>query len=675
MAGEATNINPHRPLTSGRALVAFIIFVLTLPAPKVAAQEDIATFKLTDINSDFSIRYLLDERSDEGLGGGPFTSSELWKEELLIRTRSYVYHPALLEMEISGGPTLVQYGYESDQGDNSGRETLFNYDAWLNFLERKAYPFSVFVRRDHPEITTGLLGRFLARTDEYGMRGVVRPTLVPMMFFWDASHLESEGSGFGATVDDVVDRASLRTSLPYKDVNNLRLDVNWNERESRSGSPGLPIQESMIETLTTQLSGGNVFGDERAVRLNQHLYLLQQETRTANTTEVDNLTYNGNLRWQNSDRVNTYGNYRYNDQERTGSWSRSQDISAGASFKAQSGFTVNGNGNFSSNESPGFSRDRTGAVVLANYNLPLAFGSFGLSGTVGLDRTDQESTSDTSAVFDESIVLVGIVPVALNEDFIVAGTVIVTNIALTQTFIEDIDYRLVTIGSTTTIERIVTGNIVDGEEVLVSYDYLTGGTVEYDTRRYGISANLNLFTHANLFVRFDDTENDIISGIATTPLNDRTLVEIGGRVDYPLAGGWLLGGDYRYTEQDENISPFDRTSYDVYVQTASYGNTSVRFGVHRETTDYERSREDVDLARYLLTITSRLPGGIHLTYRGVHGEDDGGSIFREDLRHSLQLDWRYRSVLFSLRADQSDIEQGATRRENTRVTGEFRRRF
>jgi hypothetical protein len=267
------------------------------------------------------------------------------------------------------------------------------------------------------------------------------------------------------------------------------------------------------------------------------------------------------------------------------------------------------------------------------------------------------------------------VPVALSRDFVVIESVVVTNVPKTQTFVQDIDYRLVTIGSTTTIERLISGNIDDGQTVLVTYDTLTGGTLMYDTLSQGLSINLGLWRYANLFINYNDTGNDVIEGVATTPLNDVNRIEFGGRVNYPFNSGWSAGGEYRYTRQDEDISPYTRNIYEAFTQSGRYWNTSVRFLVHHETVDYERSREDVDLIRYMLGINSRLPGGVVLAYHGEYSEDTGGSLPREEKRHTLSLNWAYRQVLFSLRAVSSDITQGDTNQNNNRVTAMVRRVF
>jgi hypothetical protein len=663
----------HRQcLRNGRLdTLLLLLFLCGGLATRAVAQEEIAPFKLSDVSADLTIGYTLDDREV----GDFFTRSYIWEERLDIRTTSYVYHPALLEMEIGFGPLLVQGGYNSDDGGNNSNDTLFNYDANFHFLERKSYPFTLYMRRDHPEVATGTLGRFLTRTDEFGAFGTIRPPLTPVYVFWDAAHWTANGSGFGSTVDETVDRASLRTTLPYLEGQTVSLNLNLSDRESASGSPGLPIQESKIENFGAELSGKNLFGSRRNVRLDQVLRLQQQNTLTNTFTEIETLGYAGNLNWMHSKAANSYANYAYTDQERTETWTKSQLFNAGTQYQFQNGVAIGGSGNFSSDEDPAFQRDRTGGQLDARYATELPFGALGMSASVGLERTDQESDSDTAQVFDEPHELVGVAPVRLDRDFVIVDTVVVTNVAQTQTFIEGLDYRLVTIGSTTTIERIATGSIIDGETVLVSYEYATGGTAEYDTLLQSVAANLGFFGKVNVYVRWNDVTNDVRGGFPTTPLNDVNRFEVGGRAQFPFSAGWSLGGEYRYTDQDEDIAPFVGEHYEVFMQTASFWGTSARFSVISDKIDYELSVEDVDRLQYVVAVSSRLPGATRLTYRLVSSKDDGGTIIREDLRQSLQFDWRYRRMTFSLRAEQADVAQGANRRDQIRVGAELRRSF
>ena len=180
----------------------------------------------------------------------------------------------------AGGPLLIQSDYESSQGSADTRELLWGFNAALHFLDRKAYPFTLYYRREHPQVTTGLSGQFLAETDEYGARGVLRQPLTPVQVIWQAGHWQTEGSGTGTILDETLDDASLLTQLTYRDRDSLKLNLDWSERESRSGSVGLPIQESVLTNKMAQLDADNSFGESQAIGVRQLARWSRQETES-----------------------------------------------------------------------------------------------------------------------------------------------------------------------------------------------------------------------------------------------------------------------------------------------------------------------------------------------------------------------------------------------------------
>jgi hypothetical protein len=601
------------------------------------SQDEVAPFRLKDVSGDFRVQYSLDDRVvDEN-----FTTSNLWREELFFRTRSYIYHPAMLDMQIDGGLEYVQDRYETQDGSNRESELLLNYDMQFDFLGRKRYPFTVYLIRDHPEIVTNLLGRFLVRNDTYGANGRLMAKSSPFSVTWNIAHLSSDGSGFGSTIDQDVDRAGFTTTIPYFGGQSLRLDLNWFERFSRSGSAGLPIQETMAESLSGILTAKNRFGGQKYLDLGQSLRVGSQTTTAAAVTEIDRLQYRANLRWRGLQRNEPYLTYVFNDEDRRSTRSRFQQAELGTTF----------------------------------YRIPLSFGNLRLTGSMGTNRNEQEAAADTIEVFDERVTLVGVEPVPLGASFVLEDTVVVTNVPQTQTFVEGLDYRLVTVGSTTTIERIISGAILDGQEVLVSYEFRTGGTTTFRDDKQAIGVSLSFIKYLSVFVNWFNIDNSIIGGDPTVPLNDVRSLDAGISADFPFVTGWSVGGQVLYGRSDETISPAVGTLYNAYLNTGAYWGLSARLGITREFVDNKFSDEDRDLSRYVVGISWNLPGAAKLSYSYSNGENGGGSVASRDEQQQLQFDWRYRLVAFTLRAYKNDTEQGPTRRETSRVTAEFRRAF
>jgi len=646
-----------------------------LLATAASAQDEIAALRVTDLGGELTVRYRLDEWVNRFGPERSWVETPYWTAELSLAAQGYVYHPALLGWRLRGGPLLLRYAYESDAGASDGDEVLYNLETTLDFLQRRSTPFTLWYRRDHPEVTTGLSGRFLAETDEYGARGRLGAGASGAYLDWEAAHWDSFGSGLSTTLDERLDRASVRTALPYRASDNLRLDLNWSDRTSRSGAPGIPIQRSAISTASAELTGDNRFGAARPLQLRQNLMWLTQTTDAGGRSELDDFSYTGNADWQYSDATRAFATARYRRSDRRIDTSRTGTFRVGVDHRFTTRLNAVAEGDHARDRATGFARDVNGLQLSARYRRPLPFGSFSASARLGAQRTDQDAVADRVAVFDEALVLAGTAPVPLSRPFVVDGSVRVTNEPKTQSFTEDIDYRLVTVGDTTTIERLIGGRIEDGQTVLVSYEVRTGGTVRYDTASSGLALSLGLFRHATLFAHFDERDNDVLDGVPTTPLNDSRRTELGGRLDLPFGSGWTVGAEYRHTRQDEDIAPYVRRRFETWVRSAPYWNTRLRIGVQREQTDLEKSPEDVDLLRYLVDVDCRLPGGWLLAYHAEFGDDDGGTLPRREARHALRLDWRYRQVVFALRGDVSDIRQGDSERTNRRVTAELRRDF
>jgi hypothetical protein len=533
----------------------------------------------------------------------------------------------------------------------------------------------VFFRQEYPDTSTGSTGRFQVKSENYGIQGFFRPVRSRSFLSWKAARRDTYGAGFDAIVDSNNDNAGLNVTVPYGEAQSVRMQLNWNRTQSRNGSPGLPIFESSSTSRTSRLNAENKFGADLQVVLDQSLTRLQQTVSGTDGTELDRWDYNGTLRWKQTDRLNSTGTYRFYDTDRNEERNRGNAFVATTNFRVAPRFATSARGRFSKSDGNGFSQKNMGATFTANYRRDVSVGELVVNGAITIGRRDQQTSRDSASVFDEPARLNGVVPTPLQEEFAIVETTIVTNADRTQTFIEGIDYRLVTIGASTTIERLIDGNILDGQLVLVSYEFLTGGTVKYGSVSQSVSSALNMPRFVNVFFSFAKVDNETLSGVATTPLNDMTQYEIGISKSHAFSSGWSLSGEARVLNIDEDISPSARSTFALSLGLPALKSTRVRLTARREMVDYSASREDVDRIRYTISANSRLPGGVFLSYLGTLGEDGGGSIFLQDERHNLQMSWRYRQVSILMNAIQSDVIQGDSRRKDLSVTANILRVF
>ncbi len=660
-----------------QALLTIALLAMTGFARADVRDAEIGGFRFTDISGSTSARFLLDDRAYASQNSSSNAEKQRNLEvELFILTRSYLYHPDFLNMKIGGGPLLVTQDYIATAGTNDTSEALFNFVVDLSFLDQKAYPVRTYYTRNHPSITTSLAGRFLVERNQYGLNAQLRQPISPVQFTFDAFHIDTIGSGFDTRLDENIDELSLTGFKSYRSADRLSVTYRWNQRDSLSGSPGLPIQASKITTGTTDVSARNVFGSDGQLELVQQLFLVDQDTEIEVLTKLEDRRYFGNLKWAHTGSTRSF--YQYTDQQTTRPEQTEvshRSLVVGGSHERGQNLIVTADATVTEDQDSAFDRQLMGIRSNIKYTYPTAFGSVSLGMGLGARNTDQVAGQDRAQVFDESIVLAGTDRIDLRNDFIVAETIIVRNVPKTQVFAEGIDYRLVTVGSSTSIQRLVGGNIADGQTVLLEYAYLTGGTVKFDTLSQNYVANIRFLNHFSAFARLSDRSNRIVSGDPTIPLNDVQSFEFGGRADYPLGNRWTIGGQYLHTDQNEDISSFIRDSYDAYAEVRMPLSSSLRLMVHRETIENEGSVEDVDLVQYRASLRSRPFRGIIVSWDSDYLEDVGGTLFRERISHNLTAQWMYRQMRIMVRGEFVSETLGSTLRDNARVTAQIQRSF
>jgi hypothetical protein len=660
----------------GPLALCWVLVTYSLP---VLAQGGIETaikpFALLDVQANFAVRYMLDEQ-DRSSAATPrsFEDRVTWEQELFIRTWSYVYHPGFLNIDFGIGPKLVQQTFDSDVGSNRNNETFLNLLARLNFLQLKTYPFSLHFQTDTPSVSTGLAGRYLSERERYGIDSQLYQSERTRVW-WSLGHEDIFGGGFGNILDEDIDRGEFNVQTAYGERNLVTFRQRRELRKSKSGSVGLPIQASTNRNDITELRLENYFGSAGRHSLMQNYRRLDQELDQLSTTSTDNQNYNIRMNLAHSERLSSRTGYDFASTERDGADFSAHRIRASITDTVNEQFDYRFETFFDTEDQPNFERDTLGGSANFSLSKPIKGGSIGVGFRAGLGRTDQVATSDTVQVFDEPLVLVGTNPVALAQEFVVAGSVIVRNETSTQVFVENVDYRLVVVGSVTSVQRLVGGNIEDGQRVLVDYEYRTSGTAEFDTLTTSLGVNLNLLRYFSAGADFQLKDTTLREGAFTTPTNDFDSFRLNFSADFPVGDRWQFGVLASYWDRNEEIAPSVSNSLSVQASTYLWGSTRLRMSAAHNTVDQENSIEDVDQMQYRVGLSSRLWARVLLTYDVTYLEDDGGSLPRQQTQHRLDIQWNYRAVRFYLRATRSDESLGATERDFTRVTAEVSRFF
>jgi thiamine kinase-like enzyme len=643
------------------ALQRGVLALLCLTITEVMA-ADIKAFNMTGVDHELVLRYFLDKQSTSQSGSKTqYTSRPTFQEEYRINTQSYIFHPNLLSMDLGANILLDQSRFETLDAENSNREQLLGYNARLDFLKSKPYPASVYYIKDNPTVSVGIGDRILLQSTRYGIDLALLEQISPVKITFNAGRQTTKGDGFDLTTDEASEHARLAFYRAYGKGNYAQLSHQLNNRDSNSGSTGLPIEARTTSNTSTFFDSKNLFGGKGQAQLITNVaYTTQEEF-----PKREELRAFPVLNWQHNEKINSFYRFLYTDSEEETNTINQKVFTSGFGYSDQQ---TNGHADLhlENSKNTGTDFQSKGINYSINHTIPVGIGSVTAGYSGGLDYRDQVSDSAVFTVFGEEHEMIGTTPINLNRQFIIDSSIVVSNIARTQIYIEDQDYRVLRVGSTSQIQRLDNGNILNGQLVLVDYEYLTGGTFAYDLTNNNIRLQWNPSNFYELYIRYLESKQELREGDPTIPLNSINRMTYGAKADHPMLNGITLGGEAYIQDHEEDINSFLLKYLDAYIDLPLPRLTTLRFTTRRQLIDNEQSVEDVDLTAYILRLLARPWLRTQLSYEVNYEEDTGGTLNRLQKVQRLQLRWAYRQLTLSGNIFYSSVTQGTI--ENDRLS-------
>jgi hypothetical protein len=647
------------------AILTCTALALLLSACAAQAQE-VAPFRLTDFWAYLELTYRLDQINNKSTGVETDIDDDRRQIELGMSSTSYVYHPKLLQMRIAGSllsdrQTIVRELTALPSGSvdptlSKRKDLLVNLDATLRFLKDKPYPATITYIRDNPIVSTGVEGSFTQENERVGFDFQLRDVL-PFNLALNASQHWSFGESLDRVIDNSTERLTVKAKKTFSEGNRLALDYETSVQESRNGDPRRPIQETIRETERLWLTTSSRHGGEDQVRIDQTLRFNRRDE-----PDVTDIMFSPIVRWTHNPKWESIYRYDFSQAERPESdfENRTEALSASVRYSPSLKFNGQIRTEFDrSNDVDRLSQNARGLSGHANIKHDTSVGQLSMSMGLGYRLDDRVSESPLVIIEEEPVTFVGTAPVPLSRDFVVAATVIVRNDTLTQTYIEGVDYLLSEIGSTTRIERIISGSILDGEMVLVDYEAETGGTFAYSQVNQDLSADFRFARFHSIFFRYHSSRQNLQSGSPTLPFNSVEAFEVGLREQIPLrSSGVQISGEARYRRQDEDINPFDQASILLSIQAPLSSKMGMTASVSRHLVDNFSSDEDSDLTTFNASLTWQAWRNLTIRADGTYDKDTGGTVLRSNTQWKVTAQWRYRKISLNLDSRYRRQQQG-----------------
>ncbi|MBD5803521.1 hypothetical protein AZOA_29610 [Azoarcus sp. Aa7] len=652
------------PLCAGPGTLLVALGAIGLPC---AAQE-IAPFRITGIEGHAAVRSYADEAvTDPGGGGGRAAASsqahnEL-RSEVFVMSHSYIFHPNFLVLDVGGGPVYEIAGFANDGDKARSRATLYNFVGRASFLRGKPFSGSLFYEHLNPTVAVTAAESFRQENSRYGFDFALSGPEVTTPMRLEFVRTRSAGQGVQRVTDDRTDKLTLQLTRAHGELGATQLHYQAIEQESLSGSPNLPIQSSTSTNHAFNVDTRLQFGSERQHEFTQlfsygsRRYVVGGDAMPAQ--QDANLLLD--VRLKPSPSFSGFGSWHLSYADNGMLASKTQSVASGVTWLPRPQLEGDFGLRAEDSRSGPFAMDSRGLDGALRYRLPMPVGELLASYSVRFDRRNQHAGAAQADAIGERLIL-GSSTTTLAHMHIVRTSVILSNANRTQVFVEDIDYRLNTVGDETRVQRLVGGNIVDGEPLLADYAYDTGGTFAHDVADQTANLNWRLSRYLSTFLRDSRSSPTVTSGTPGFAPEALHSTLYGVRADFPLQLGiaMTVGGNVERERVRETANPLTRASDELYLDTdeALFGLGNVGISLRRLRVDYDGAAGDVDLAGYGLRFWTRRWFGIDLSFTRNEERDTGGPFRQHRSNDAINAQWRQREFTTTARLLRSRETQG-----------------
>lgn len=640
--------------------------------------EEIAPFRLTGIEGYAQARFLQDDNRSQAQRGRPESRARqsILTEEVYLMTHSYIYHPGLISLDLGGGPVLEKGSNASDAVASSSRRQMVNLNARATVLRDKPYNGALFYDRGNQTQSIGPAQVMLTEHTRYGLDFALLRPVTPVPVQLNVTRMQTQGSGADQILDDRTDQLNLRMEGNLGSLGTTALQYRNGRQESVSGSPGLPIQAVNSTSENINLDTRLRFGANQqydlanVVTLNTHRFA----GGSASAADLRDARFGLDLRGTHSEDLRTFARYNLSATDQGDQTMTANSLGAGVNYRLNPEWSASLAARADVNRTSQLASNQYGVDGAGTYQKTLPLGRLTAGYSFAYTQRDQHATGSESRAVGEQRTLSSTTPVPLSRPLIVAGSVAVSNLTRTQTFVEGRDYVLSVIGLDTRLQRVIGGNILDGQEVLVDYAFEVGGTYAVNQLDQAVSLDWGFKNYLNVYARLTDSSPELRSGTPTSPLNPGRSRLFGTRGELPLevpmelVQDLLVGGRAEWEDRREAISPYERATQEVFTQVALplVYSGNVRLGRRHTRTDYSLDPgKGINATAYDLRLWARFGYGVDISLDATRERDTGGPVLRERSLLSAKAQWRVRRFRLTFDLTHSHDAEGAIERNRT----------
>ncbi len=435
------------------------------------AEEEFAPLRITEFQGELGVEseYYRDQVKHKDARLEDYWFRRVTIEEYLrLALRGSIYHPRFLKFRLAGKLRFVQQEFDASFTESRNLHDVFReYDVTVVMLEKHPYTVTGFARRHQSWATTLFSNRFYVLHEDYGGRIDLKFLPFPTQISLRKSRRVEDGA-YNQRIEDretvsLLTRHSvgewLRSTLRY-DYTTVDEEYEFYRGQYRSE------QQTELSSHMVDFSNQLWFGPKRTKRLLSTIrYFTQQGSYDLRSLRASQRLVMDHSRW-----LQTYLRYGIQDTS-----TRSQDIrvyegEAGLRHQLFDSLTTRLEAHGRREEQERFDSTTVGGSATLDYRKTTALGLLTAGFGICYDRIKQDIDEAVRSIFDEQHVLEDGRRVWLRGQDVIRLSVKVRDLRRERLYVEGLDYRLIPVGNRLMIERVVGGDIANGEVVAIDYN-------------------------------------------------------------------------------------------------------------------------------------------------------------------------------------------------------------
>ena len=493
-----------------------LCLVLLFPVQIVAAAD--YYLARPEVRLDLQREFEDEERTSATVGDRS-EETDLFRQRLNVDGTGWWYHPEFVSFTYSLEPEWRQEDTSSnDDFDRDDDITFFGYFLDARFLKSKPQSAGLFLRQSRNTFDSTLSPSNVTETNIARATWQLKEYLLPTNFT-----VERNDSKF----EDL---------FPTRDKSDIfRVDSRHDTDRSRSNiraefvNQDRRIGVSETETDRLLINASNTFNFSDNFRL-----LSSFSGIDSKSDQIDSSAYflSERVLLEHGPSLRSDHELRVDKRENAGSDSRATLLSSSVQHFLYENLTSTARAQLSRDDFDNGQLDVFETGIDLRYTRRIPQGRINAETGYSYRYEDNDFDSRSGLKTDEVLSVTGVELLFLQEVNVVVDSIVVTDATASIVYVEDLDYVVVTIGSSVAIEPTLFGGIADRQVLLVDYRFITQSPFTSDRNQVFFGASLDLWRALRVFYNVNRSKENLRSGIRPSDLIDDKIQRYGLALRY-----------------------------------------------------------------------------------------------------------------------------------------------